>query len=436
MKKSRVKPETQVLESDADAEHQREGAPTLKPTLNGNVQQPNNSDIADTKNIVESAAEPPKADNGKAGAQAAGVKFYVDFTDGATLKIIGQSDRLFEVQFVDTRTRQILFKRKVKANTSSKTEVKYCTDCLISVRSDTGEVLHTQTFNPEGKRVLIAFESGALGDTLAWMPYVELFRQKYNCDVVCSTQMNRLFKSAYPEIEFTAPGMPVEKVYAVYNVGWYLNDKAKSPQSAHVRPLQGLAADILNVPFREIKPRLDFKPGRRPLSKRYVCIATHAGATHKLWNNQGWQELVIMLRSCGAEVVAISKEGCDLENVLSLGELPLESVMNWIHHSEFVVGLSSGLAWLSWALDKHVVMIANFSQDGHEFVSGVTRITNTSVCHGCWNDPELPFQSAVSEWCPRLKGTPQMFECHTAITADDVIAKIGVLVERLKERSV
>ena len=35
----------------------------------------------------------------------------------------------------------------------------------------------------KGKVVYIIFQSKGLGDTLAWFPYVEEFRKKYNCKV-------------------------------------------------------------------------------------------------------------------------------------------------------------------------------------------------------------------------------------------------------------
>jgi hypothetical protein len=57
----------------------------------------------------------------------------------------------------------------------------------------------------EGKKVFIAIDSRSLGDNLAWIPYVEEFRNKHNCTVVCSTFWNKILD--YPEIEFVEPGL-------------------------------------------------------------------------------------------------------------------------------------------------------------------------------------------------------------------------------------
>ena len=103
--------------------------------------------------------------------------------------------------------------------------------------------------------------------------------------------------------------------------------------------------------------------------------------------------------------------------------------MNVIHHSEFLIGLSSGLSWLAWGMGKHVVMISNFTAPDHEFTSNCTRITNPSVCNGCWNKPQFTFDRGDWNWCPEHKGTPRQFECHTSITSKMVIDKIQGLLK-------
>jgi autotransporter strand-loop-strand O-heptosyltransferase len=60
--------------------------------------------------------------------------------------------------------------------------------------------------------------------------------------------------------------------------------------------------------------------------------------------------------------------------------------MNYIHHSEFFIGLSSGLSWFQTGINKHVVMISNFTEEDHEFTTNCTRIVNKSVCNSCWNN--------------------------------------------------
>ena len=48
--------------------------------------------------------------------------------------------------------------------------------------------------NLEGQKVIISMESKSLGDNIAWIPYVEKFRQIHKCKMICSTFHNNLFK--------------------------------------------------------------------------------------------------------------------------------------------------------------------------------------------------------------------------------------------------
>lgn len=104
----------------------------------------------------------------------------------------------------------------------------------------------------------------------------------------------------------------------------------------------------------------------------------------------------------------------------------MENTMNTIHHSEFFIGLSSGLSWLAWALDKKVVMISNFTEADHEFQC--IRVSKKDVCNGCWNKSHNRFNPGDWYWCPEHKGTDRQFECHTSITASDVINQIQHLL--------
>jgi FkbM family methyltransferase len=79
-------------------------------------------------------------------------------------------------------------------------------------------------------------------------------------------------------------------------------------------------------------------------------------------------------------------------------------------------------------MGKNVVMISNFTEDNHEFVSNCVRITNKKVCNGCWNNPELKFDRGDWNWCPLHKNTERQFECHTSIKASDVIEKMSLLL--------
>lgn len=265
----------------------------------------------------------------------------------------------------------------------------------------------------KGRRVFISFDSSSLGDNIAWMPYCLEFQKKYKCDVIVSTFKNFLFEKMYPELEFVPRGVVVENIVAMYELGWFW-DRDKEPVNPATVPLQQTASNILGLPYKEIRPRIDFTP-RNNLYGKYVTISTRSTAQCKHWYY--WPELISWLKEEGYRVIELSKEADDL-GAEKLEDTSLENVMNVLHHSKFYIGLSSGISWLAWALNKPVFMIANFTQPNHEFTCH--RITDTSVCNGCWNNELFKFDRGDWNWCPEHKNSPRQFECHKAITFDRV----------------
>ena len=74
-------------------------------------------------------------------------------------------------------------------------------------------------------------------------------------------------------------------------------------------------------------------------------------------------------------------------------------------------------------------MISNFTEDWNEFdlsLDDYIRITNKSVCHGCWNKINVEYSFIKNDWywCPLHKDTERQFECHKSITVNDVVGKI------------
>jgi autotransporter strand-loop-strand O-heptosyltransferase len=289
-------------------------------------------------------------------------------------------------------------------------------------------LIKEEDINFNNKKVFISFDSSSLGDTISWLPYCEEFRIKHNCEVVVSTFKNFFFEKSYPNIKFVQPGSVVNNIHGMFKIGWFY-DTNLEPEYPSSIPLQKAITNILGLDFKEIQSNVYFEPKERPYNEKYICIATNSTAGCKLWNNpNGWTELVKYLKDLGYKIINISKDGDKLDGVINLKDDSMLNTMNVIHHSEFVIGLSSGLSWLSWALNKQVVMISNFTESDHEFTINCTRITNPLVCNGCWNNPMFKFDKGDWNWCPEHKNTERHFECHKSITSEMVINKIQHLI--------
>lgn len=336
-------------------------------------------------------------------------------------------NREYDVVFVDTTASksEVIYEAKMKPGSWAKLNRRYLSDIAIFIKYQGRTVKQINLLDElEGKRVFIVFESKSLGDTIAWMPYCLEFQEKYKCHVVVSTFKNFLFQSVYPELEFAERGVTVYNIVAQVELGWFWNKNCEPTHPATI-PLQQAASNILALEHKEIQPRIAFTPGERPIQNKYICISTRSTAQCKHWYY--WKELIRELQDMGYAVFEMSQEADDL-GADKLQDTSLENVMNYLHHAEMFVGLSSGISWLNWGLGKHTVMISNFTTPDHEFVSNCTRITNPDVCNGCWNNPVFKFNKGDWNWCPEHEDTPRHFECHKSITMEKVLDSIKSVI--------
>ena len=341
----------------------------------------------------------------------------INFVGQPFFEITGRSNKDYLVKFYDEND-ICLYENTIRLNNWVKLARRWFTNWTIKVWENNYPIYHFE-LNYTDQRVYISFESSSLGDTIAWMPYALEFKKKHNCHVIVSTFKNFLFKDVYPELEFVEPGTVVNNIKGMYSIGWFY-DSTKEPVLPNTIPLQKTATNILGLEYEEIKPRIAYTP-RDVFDGKIVTIATNSTAGCKFWTREAWQELIHYLHSKNYRVINVSKEDNPFENCEPLEDKSLQSAMDAISYSEFFIGLSSGLSWLAWAMKKSVIMIANFTEEGHEF--SCIRPVKKNVCNGCWNSPKYKFDKSW-DWCPVHAGTDRQYECQSSITSGDVIALI------------
>lgn len=369
--------------------------------------------------------------------------FKYSFNDSAKIEVDNPIDteQSFHVTFYNSDDNTIKYETDLKHNWWGSCNFTYYIPYEVHIKDNkTNELVETYKFNLKNKKVLVEYESFSLGDQLAWMPIIEQFRKKHECDLYVKLPLKNIFESKYPEIKFVNHNKYVSDAFATYKLGFYVdengtnNDRCKS--DPRKQPLQKIASDYLGLPYEPELPLIDFKVKDRPLKKRYVTIATQSTCQAKYWNNKGgWEKVVEYLKSKDFEVICIDKHkvfgnGKDCVNNMPsnaldyTGDKPLEDRMNQIYHSEFFIGLPSGLSWLAWAVKKPVVLISGFSYPYTEFETPY-RVQNHSVCTGCWNDSL--FDKGDWKWCPKSDKREE-FECTKQITPKMVIDVIDQLL--------
>lgn len=366
------------------------------------------------------------------------MKINLNFIEGAFVEIIDDNDDfLYNVQFINKKTNEPEYSIDLRSNQWAKCSKAYYIDWQIVIKGIDTNYYYEYNMKLKDRKVFMCFESKSVGDTFAWFHQVEKFRLKHNCKLICSTFHNDLFSNQYPEMEFVEPGATVYDVFALYRIGiFYSNDGVlemhKHPTNPLKIPLAQIGSDILGLDYEELKPLL---PQYGKVKKKRVCIAVHSTAQCKYWNNpKGWQEVVDYLVKEGYEVRLLSTEkdgtrGNRNPKGITLQEAgPLRKLVKVLQESEFFIGISSGLSWMSWACDIPTIIISGFTDENLEpKKDNIIRIINKNVCNGCWATHN-PFEIKYDwHWCPVHKDTERQFECTKTITGEDVIKQIKII---------
>jgi autotransporter strand-loop-strand O-heptosyltransferase len=362
------------------------------------------------------------------------------FVDGAFVEITGDLEEEYLVQFIDARTGDVVHHARIRNNHWVRTARQFFTAWQIKVfRASDQLLLFTHQYDCRRQRVYVALESKALGDTLAWFQCLEDFQRQHGCELICSTFMNGMFREQYPDIQFVEPGETVDHLYAMYRVGWfYLSsgdiDFNRNVNNFRQQPLGASAADILGIPFRSAKPRVQSAGLARPFARDYVCIAVHATAQAKYWNNPtGWTEVVTYLRQRGFQVVLLSREGLHHmgnsapQEVTWVPPAAIGVIADYLRHARLFVGIGSGLSWLAWAVGCRTCLISGFSYPYTEADDMIRVSARADSCSGCFN--RFSLDAGDWDWCPDHKNTSRMFECSRNIKGQDVIAALADVLD-------
>lgn len=360
----------------------------------------------------------------------------VNFIDGAMVTINGQRQETYKLNFVNKENSFSHYSPEIKTNSWAKTNRKYFTDWRISIIDSNNNFVEYK-LNLKGKKVFIYIDSSSIGDTLAWIPYLDEFRKKHECGTYTFVHNSYLFRDVYPEINFVKSLDDLPEFHAIYKIGWYYKDDGfdsnYNPTDPNKITLQQTATDILGLEYKEIKPKIVELP-KYQADKPYVCIAIHSTAQSKYWNNPtGWQELVDYVTDKGYDVYLISSEEDGYMSnrqpigVKKISDKSLDEIGSILLGSKMFVGIGSGLSWFSWALNVPTILISGFSEPWQEMKSDVIRIINNNVCHGCF--AKHRFDRGDWNWCPEHKGTQRQFECTKSITFDMVKPHIEKLLK-------
>tara|TARA_R110002153_G_scaffold133175_2_gene282170 strand:- start:5781 stop:7895 length:2115 start_codon:yes stop_codon:yes gene_type:complete len=370
-------------------------------------------------------------------------EFHLSFLRGAKCDIQGNTSSSYKVEFINSDTDEILWQDTIKCGMWTSCNKTYFIPWKIQITDLSTQEITVYNYSLKDEKVYIHLDSKSVGDTIAWFPYVEEFRKKHNCEVICSTFHNDWFESKYPQLNFVPPGTNVTNIKGHFNIGWFYTkedqvDLNQHPQNFQQLPLAQTCADILGIKYKEIKSKLAVI-STPDIKEDYVVIAPHATKHCAYWNHPGgWQTIIDYLNSKNYKVVMSSIEplgdnwhdsklGGTLTGIIDrTANYSMEKTFSLIQNSKGLIGLSSGLCWVSWALNIPTIMISGHSDPILEPQSLERITTPTGYCTGCHFKHKL--DPGDWEWCPEHKNTDRHFECTKSITPKMVIESINKIL--------
>ena len=201
-----------------------------------------------------------------------------------------------------------------------------------SIRRRAAGVL-AQLQRARAKRSWCVMSTMALGDSLAWMPVIDAFREQHQCepdDVARRRTCSRFIRAGYPQLHFvtqertrrTGRTMSTRRTtsdfaQALHGPRPSTDRSAREQHAGHHRvharrAVRGTQAGIWSSPMR-----------RARIPERYVCIATQATAQCKYWNNpRGWPTLIAHLKALGYRVLCIDREQASTGNGKHMNTMP------------------------------------------------------------------------------------------------------------------
>ena len=354
----------------------------------------------------------------------------LDFNFGLRLDI---PEGNFRVKISDFDTEQIFFDKYISGGRLLSVE-QYFLRWQVEIFLDEKKIF-SHVLNLEGQSVTMMFRTPALGDLLAFLPYLREFKKIHRCNLsICFNKNSfaKLVSQLYPDIN------QIDEVdfntYATYYPVMVQSPFPFVPVDMRQVSMNRAGGMFLGINY--FPPKAVFKPTEPPVTDEpYVCIGVQASLTKKAWlYPSGWDIIIDYLKSLGYRVFCIDLNSEQTNDGITMccpegaedftGNRPLLERANMLYHAEFFIGLSSGLSWLAEAVDCPIMMICGFSLDWHEFYTPY-RVANRKVCNGCCNDVRVTY---VTDKCPYHKNTPRELECQKKISPRMIINTIERLI--------
>lgn len=302
-----------------------------------------------------------------------------NINNSPSLSINKSFDNELQVNFyIDNN---LVYSKKTFGNEIIEPRISQCYENYYVEVLDEFHIIFSDEFDVQDKNVFIKFDSYALGDTIAWFAYVDYFRAIRNCKVICSTFHNELFEKAYPNITFVPPNTKLDNIY--FQV--YVGSSSLYSYSKTIIEKNNLQQVIINTLGLNdyvglgVRPLIHLNsPNEKLIDGEYIVLSLSASGESKMYGDfKYWSSFIDNFLTTTNHTIILLGFNCfdEIKEKYAgeerlvfdyLGRINYPLLTNIIKHSDLFIGFSSGLTWLSWALDVETILISYVTPFIHE----------------------------------------------------------------------
>ena len=183
-------------------------------------------------------------------------RFFLDYNEGVRLQIIEEgSPETFSVKICHSGN--VIYSTDISTGMWCRINRKYYLPYELQAYKD-GILIFADSLDLSGKKVRIDLELEDISDAISACRYVDEFRRRHSCEIVCVSSHGALCSLRYPDIYFVVPSTPVP-AFASYRIGRFYKEDSVDWDMHRMDPssmsIAEIAADILGLEYKaEIVP--------------------------------------------------------------------------------------------------------------------------------------------------------------------------------------
>lgn len=158
------------------------------------------------------------------------------------------------IQFIDGDTNSVVYSVSASTNSISRVLRDWYTNWNIVITNSDKEIICDYKLFLGGKKVIMQMdEKASRDDVVEWLHYVDKFRMKHNCEIICATLFKESLRDKFRNIVFVEQDFSTVDIKVGYKIGRFNDvvDVYLHKEDISQIPVGKIASNILGIEFEE-----------------------------------------------------------------------------------------------------------------------------------------------------------------------------------------